>query len=327
MEITMGTNKEVIIEEISRGHKLISRHKLNQASLTIGRGYQSDIILPDPHVCPNHLQLTHNGEHWVIRDSGSINGSFLADGKTELGEHIVNSGDVFSLGKSQIRVIFPNHPVAQTVRFSPFESFINLMRNPMVLSLSILLFAFVSGYLFYLNKGIESNFSQLLVPAIGMTLLFAAWPWGVSLISHLTKHDARIMTQLGISFAFFNLLWVSDVLDSIVAFNFSSNWPMSSLMTLVPIALAFSLFWLNSYIGFHMSERRRIIVAASLTLLFFGGSLLVQFSNKPEFSARPNYDATIMIPSFMLAPSSDVDTFIENSKTLFKETQEMAQEK
>jgi pSer/pThr/pTyr-binding forkhead associated (FHA) protein len=325
MEITMGTNREIIIEEISRGQKLIRRHKLNKNTISIGRGYQSDIILSDPHVCPEHLQLMHNGEHWVIQDSGSINGSFLADGKTELGEHIVNSGDVISFGKSQIRLVFPNHPVAETVNFSTFESFINLMRNPIVLTVSILLFAFVSGYLFYLNKTIESNFLQLLVPAVSMTLLFAAWPWGVSLISHLTKHDARIMAQLGISFAFFNLLWLSDVLDSIVAFNFSSNWPMSGLMTLVPIALAFSLFWLNSYIGFHMSERRRIIVASSLILLFFGGTFLVQLSNKPEFSAKPSYDATIMIPSFMFAPSSDVTTFIENSKSLFKETQELAE--
>lgn len=323
----MEVGMDIIIEEISRGQKLISRHKLHKKSIAIGRGYQSDIILSDPHVCPEHLQLVHNGEHWIMRDNGSINGSFLADGKTELGDHIVNSGDIFSLGKSQIRIVLPNHPVAQTVRFSTFESFINLMRHPVALTLSILLFAFVSGYLFYLNKSIETNFSQLLVPAIGMTLLFAAWPWGVSLISHLTKHDARVMTQLGISFAFFNLLWVSDVLDSIVAFNFSSSWPMSTLMTVVPITLAFSLFWLNSYIGFHISERRRIVVAASLTLLFFGGSFLVQLSNKPEFSARPNYDATIMTPSFMLAPSSDVATFIENSKSLFKETQEQAKKK
>lgn len=318
---------EIIIEEISRGHKLISQHKLTKEAILIGRGYQNDIILSDPHICSDHLQLTFNGEHWLIEDQGSINGSYLEDGKTELNNHIINSGDVFSIGKSLLRIVFINHPVAETVRFSAFENFINIMRHPVILAFSISLFAFVTGYIFYLNKGVEANLSQLIAPAVGMCLLFSTWPVGVALMSHLTKHEARIMTQLGISFAFFNLLWVSDIIQSIVKFNFSSNWPLSNLFALIPIALSFCLFWLNSYIGFHMTARRRIVVSTCLTLLFFGGSYLIQLSNKPEFSARPHYDATIMTPSFLVVPSSNVDKFILDSEKLFGKAQKAAAKK
>jgi len=318
---------EIIIEEISRGHKLIGQHKLSKDDILIGRGYQNDIILSDPHICPDHLQLKFNGEHWLIEDQGTINGSYLEDGKTDLNNHIINSGDIFSIGKSLLRIVFVNHPVAETVRFSAFENFINIMRHPVMLALSISLFAVVTGYIFYLNRPTEANLSQLLAPVIGMSLLFSAWPVGVALMSHLTKHEARIMTQLGISFAFFNLLWVSDIIQSIVKFNFSSNWPLSNLFSLIPIALAFCLFWLNSYIGFHMTARRRIIVSAGLTLLFFGGSYLIQLSNKPEFSSRPHYDATIMTPGFMILPSSDVDKFILDSEKLFAKAQKEAAKK
>ncbi len=318
---------EIIIEEISRGHKLINRHKLEKNNIQIGRGYQNDIILEDPHICAEHLQLTFNGEHWSIEDQGSINGSFLEDGKTSIENHIINSGDIFSIGKSLVRIVFANHPVEQTVRFSTFESLINLMRHPVVIVLSIGLFAFVSGYIFYLNKATETSFTQFLAPAIGMSLLFSIWPAGVALMSHLTKHEARVMTQLGISFAFFNLFWFSDIIENVIQFNFSSNWPLSELYTLVPIGLAFCLFWLNGYIGFHMTERRRIIVAASITVLFFGGNYLVKITNKPEFSAWPHYNATIMTPSFMFVPSSDVDKFIEDSDKLFAKAQKEAAKK
>ncbi|MCJ8319208.1 MAG: FHA domain-containing protein [Colwellia sp.] len=318
---------EIIIEEISRGHKLISQHKLSKDAILIGRGYQNDIILSDPHICPDHLQLTFDGEHWLIEDQGTINGSYLEDGKTGLNNHIINSGDIFSIGKSLLRIVFVNHPVAETVHFSAFENFINIMRHPVMLALSMSVFAFVTGYIFYLNRATEANFSQFLAPVIGMSLLFSAWPIGVALMSHLTKHEARIMTQLGISFAFFNLLWVSDIIQNIVKFNFSSNWPLSNLFSLIPIALAFCLFWLNSYIGFHMTARRRIVVSVGLTLLFFGGSYLVQLSNKPEFSARPHYDATIMTPGFMFMPSSDVDKFILDSEKLFTKAQKAAAKK
>ena len=176
----------------------------------------------------------------------------------------------------------------------------------------------------YLNKPIEVNLPQLLVPAIGMTLLVLVWPSLVALISHLTKHDARIFHQVGISFLFFNLMWISDIIESFVNFNTSSDLPIATLITIIPIGLAFCMFWLNCSIGFHMSETRRIVAASSLTILLFGGTFLVQFSKQPEFNPRPSYNATIMTPGFLWASSSSVDAFIDDSTKLFKNTQKLA---
>ncbi len=317
---------ELIIEEISRGHKLLGRHKFAQQNIRIGRGYQNDIILDDPHICPDHLSLDFNGEHWVVTDENSINGSFLEDGKRKADQHIVNSGDVITFGKSQIRVVFPEHPVAESVAFSPFESLINFARQPIALVASILLFTFVAGYIFHLEKTIDVPFTKLFVPAIGMTLLFALWPGAVALVSHLTKHDARVLSQLGIAFVFYNLMWVSDIFQSIVSFNLSANWPIAGLTALIPMALAFCLFWLNCYIGFHMTAKRRLVVSIALTALVFGGSFIVQLSKQPEFRAHPQYDATIMTPSFLFASGSSVETFIEDSNRLFSKATKAAQE-
>ncbi len=319
---------EIIIEEVSKGHKLLHRHRLSKKQIHIGRDYHNDIILADPHICPSHLSIEFIDGKWKIIDHQTVNGTFIENPKQKkhgADQHIIEDGDIITLGKSQLRILFNDHQVAPTLAFSHFESFIDLMRHPVALFLSVLLFTLVAGGIFYLNKGIEVNFSQLLVPAIGMTLGFALWPAGVSLVSHLSKHDARVMTQLGVSFAFFNLMWFSDVLEKIVTFNSASNAILPMVVMLTSIILAFSLFWLNGYIGFHMSARRRIIVAASITTLLFGGGYLVSYSNKPEFNPRPQYDATIMMPSFLVAPSVSVDRFIEDSSKLFDKTKEEAQ--
>jgi len=329
-EITTDSinTKEIIIEEISRNHKLLHRHKLSQSKIHIGRDYHNDIILPDPHICPSHISIEQVNGQWKITDNQTVNGSFIEninEKKHSANHHIINDGDVITLGKSQLRILFTDHPVEATVAFSPFESFINLMRHPVALLLNIALFTLIAGCVFYLNTPKEVNFSQLLVPTIGMTLGFALWPAGVALVSHLNKHDTRVMAQLGISFAFFNLMWFSDFLESIIIFNSASGSIAPLLIMITSIALAFSLFWLNGYIGFHMSAKRRIIVAASITLLLFGGSYLVQYSKKPEFNPRPQYDATIMVPSFLIAPSASVDDFIEDSSKLFDKTKKEAQ--
>ena len=317
---------ELIIEEINRGHKLIGRQRFSQATINIGRGYQSDVILSDPHVCSDHLTIEFDGEHWLIKDNNSVNGSFLGEGKKLAHGHKLSSGDIITLGKSQIRVVFPHHPVTETVTLSPFEDLINLAKHPAALMINICLFAMITGWMIYLSNPREVNFTQLLVPTVGTTLMLAIWPALVALVSHLTKHDARVFTQVGICFAFFNLSLLSDFIESIVKFNTSSHVPFAALVTVLPIAISFCLFWLNCYVGFHMSKKKRVVVAATLTTLLFGGSFLIQMSKQPEFTAKPRFDATLMTPNFLFTAPNSVDAFIEDSSKLFEKADSEAKE-
>ena len=316
---------EIIIEEIGRNKKLLARHKFLTNKVTLGRGYNNSVILSDPHICPEHLSIEFDGENWLVKDNNSINGSFLAESKQNADQHIIHSGDIVRLGKSFIRIILPNHPVESTVPFSFFEGLIDFLRKPLIIAFNIAFFTLIAGLMFYLNQPSDVNFTQVIVRAIGITLMFATWPVMIALISHFNKHEARIVTQLAVSFAFFNLMWFSDVFESIVAFNLSANWSLDNLIALVPIALAFLMIWLNCYIGFHMSKRKRTIIALSITTVLFGGGYMIQLSKQPDFSVLPNYDATIMNPVFKFAPSSSVDEFIEDTNKLFEKTAKEAQ--
>jgi len=86
------------------------------------------------------------------------------------------------------------------------------------------------------------------------------------------------------------------------------------------------LFWLNCYIGFHMTAVRRFVTAGVLTTLLFGGSALVQLSKQPEFSPLPSYDATIMVPTLQFSSSSSVDDFVEQSQALFEQTRKQSEQ-
>ncbi len=320
---------EIIIEEISRNHKLIHRHKLSRNKVSIGRNYQNDIILTDPHICPQHLSLKYYQGIWYLNDNNSVNGTLLEnnqDKRQDAHQQVINDGDVIILGKSQLRVLFSDHQVSDTIALSPFESLIDLIRHPIAVFISLALFMLIAGNISYLNQQVETNISQLFVSAFSMSLLFSLWPAGVALVSHLTKNEPRILAQFGISFVFFILMWFSDLLEEVVAFNSASNSALGLLITLLPILLAFSLFWLNSYIGFHMSAKRRVVVAISITALLFGGTYLLQYSKKREFNPHPNYNATIMAPVFLVAPSNSVDHFIKQSNDLFEQANKAALE-
>jgi hypothetical protein len=297
--------------------------------VSIGRNYQNDIILTDPHICPEHLSLKYSQGIWYLNDNNSVNGTLLEnkqDKRQDAHQQVINDGDVIILGKSQLRVLFSDHQVSETIALSPFESLIDLIRHPIAVFISLALFMLIAGNISYLNQQVETNISQLFVSAFSMSLLFSLWPAGVALVSHLTKNEPRILAQFGISFVFFILMWFSDLLEEIVAFNSASNSALGLLTALLPILLAFSLFWLNSYIGFHMSAKRRAVVAISITALLFGGTYLLQYSKKREFNPHPNYNATIMAPVFLIAPSNSVDDFVKQSNDLFEQASKAALE-
>jgi len=317
----------IIIEEISRNHKLLHRHKFNQNEVSIGRNYQNDIILTDPHICPKHLSLKYSQGIWRLNDNNSVNGTLLENNqhkRQDAHQQVINDGDVITLGKSQLRVLFSDHQVSDTIALSPFESLIDLIRHPIAVFISIALFMLIAGNITYLNQQVETNISQLFVSAFSKGLFFSLWPAGVALVSHLTKNEPRVLAQFGISFIFFILMWFSDLLEQVVAFNSASNSVLGLFTALLPMLLVFSLFWLHSYIGFHMSAKRRIVVAISITALLFGGAYLLQYSKKREFNPHPNYNATIMAPVFLIAPSNSVDDFIKQSNVLFARASEAA---
>lgn len=318
---------ELIIEEVSRGQKLLHRHKLQKSHISLGRSYQNDIIINDPHICPEHVNITFNGEHWLIQDNDSLNGIFLSNSKNSAHQHIVKSGDIITLGKSQIRLIFPDHPVAESIKFSSLEGMVDIARHPLVVLGNIFIFCALTAWVFHLGQMKTVSFTHLLVPTLKVAILFSLWPLAVALISHLTKHDARTLSQLGVGFLFFNLLYFSDFLDRFIAFNFSSSHIFNSAIIIIPLMLTYGLFWLNCHIGFNMSSLRRIIVPACLTLLLFGGSYLIQLSKQPDFSDSPHYNGTLMTPNFNIKSGISVSEFIDDSKSLFQKTAQEAQKK
>jgi DNA-binding winged helix-turn-helix (wHTH) protein len=56
--------------------------KLDQLRITIGRGAENDIVLPDPHkkVSRRHSVIEREGDRWWLIDEGSANGTFVRQG-------------------------------------------------------------------------------------------------------------------------------------------------------------------------------------------------------------------------------------------------------
>ena len=93
---------------VQRGPNAGARFLLDGERTTAGRRPDSDIFLDDVTVSRRHAEFVHRGPHYVVRDVGSLNGTYVQ--RDRIDEAVLRDGDEVQIGK--YRMVF--HP-------SPFD--------------------------------------------------------------------------------------------------------------------------------------------------------------------------------------------------------------
>jgi pSer/pThr/pTyr-binding forkhead associated (FHA) protein len=87
---------------VKRGPNAGSRFLLDKDLTTAGRHPESDIFLDDVTVSRRHAEFHRQGNHFLVRDVGSLNGSYL--NRERIDEASLTSGDEVQIGK--FRLVF-----------------------------------------------------------------------------------------------------------------------------------------------------------------------------------------------------------------------------
>lgn len=103
-----------VVEVLGRRGEVVAREKIHSLPATIGRGFDSDIILDDEFVAPRHLQLeTADDGGFRVSDLGTVNRFSVVGGPSGKSDGAANvsPGQTIRLGHSQIRIWRPDSPV------------------------------------------------------------------------------------------------------------------------------------------------------------------------------------------------------------------------
>jgi pSer/pThr/pTyr-binding forkhead associated (FHA) protein len=85
---------------VKRGPNAGFRFVLDQDLVSAGRHPDSDIFLDDVTVSRRHAEIGRVGGHFVVRDVGSLNGTYLNRERIEEGR--LDSGDELQIGKFKL---------------------------------------------------------------------------------------------------------------------------------------------------------------------------------------------------------------------------------
>ncbi len=101
-----------------RGH-VLSRTRIEQLPITIGRSYESNVIVDDEHIAASHVQIAADESGNIFaKDLGSQNGIYAAGLARTPGARVAtvavtgHTATDFFIGKTRVRVVPASAPVA-----------------------------------------------------------------------------------------------------------------------------------------------------------------------------------------------------------------------
>jgi len=315
---------EIIIEILARQGRVQERYKLQGTRFAIGRGYQSDVIIGDPYVCPLHALLQYDLEeqHWKVVDQSTRNGTFRVGSGRLQQPHVLQSGDEFDLGETRIRLVLPQHEVPATRILPKAQVLADYLASPwtaIALLISTLgLFAFVQ----YLGQGKETRLQELLLQALMFLAVPFIWAciWG--LIGRVAVHDARFSFQLSLgSLLAVALLYISIAADYI-AFGFSDD----SLVRWLDAAgegviiMLFLLWALRE--ATRMQRRGRWVVANGIAWSVIGISVLIYTVKSDPYERQAQMAFDLKPPFAQLQRAQSLDDFVQEAEAAFDSLQE-----
>ena len=309
---------KLIIEILSlTGDERTTHHTFKKTPISIGRGLQNDIIIPDPYIDSEHVKIEYKADtqKWIIRDNKSTNGLRINNIKRLSSD--IKSGDTVKIGQTELHIFSPNHKIAKTLKIKENHPLLSFIEKPSSAWLFLIVAILVLQLWSYLEIWTNERGVIIATTAAATFGIITIWSllWSVAsrLIIHKSnfKQHASIISLYLITSVFMWYIkaytdfltsenWLSDIV------NYSTNFILLSL--LVYASLTFTS---------KMHQRKILISSTLFALGVVCGIFILTLISKKDFNQRPVYSSAMEPYLSQIAPTDTVNEFMIKNKKLF----------
>jgi hypothetical protein len=304
--------------EIVHPIRFLKEYKTFEGPLVrVGRGFDNDLILGDPHVSPEHLVVRAADEGWMAETVDRENRMYVRKYGKVMDKALVNSGDEITIGRTRLRFFNPTHPVAATKLIVPTRGLLKKMGRPVnAVSLTLVCFLVFMCYV-YLTSFDDISLLKLSSGAVGFLFLALLWAGIWAFVGRIIKHKTQFAAQLSLSVLFLAVLLPMMNVSEYLGYFLNSVWVEAVVgMGLLGALFAVFLVW-NLGVATNVSLKRRIAVSAAISGVLISISVLLYFAFKDEFNPLPMYYATLKPPFFKIMEDQSVDQFLLKTDAVF----------
>jgi hypothetical protein len=192
------------IEVLAHHGEVASRERIDAPEARIGRAFDNDVVVDDPHVAPHHLRIFRGEDgELVAEDLGTLNGLYREHGRERVSRLALGAEPGIRIGRTILRVHDAARPVAPEKALTPPRA-----HAAWAAGLGIAVLAVLLG-IEWLNLTGERSANLMLLPLLGAATLVVLWSGFWALLSRLLFGQARFALQLRIALtaALAFLLW------------------------------------------------------------------------------------------------------------------------
>jgi hypothetical protein len=204
------------IELLPRHREHAVRQRLGGETLTVGRAWDNDIVLDDPHVAAHHLRIARDADgRWIAEDLGSINGLRVEGARRAQARVELVPGTTVRIGHTQLRL----HRGSDVV---PAELPLRYTRSPWPAALACCALVLALAVLeLWLAETADPKLIRYLTGVLALAAITLLWTSAWAAISRLFAGHARFGVHLLIASAGLLAYSLYDPLGEFSAFALS----------------------------------------------------------------------------------------------------------
>jgi len=292
------------IEVLSRQGDVASRHRIAGDEARVGRAFDNDVVVDDPHVAPHHLRIARGEDgELAAEDLGTLNGLFSEHGARRMTRLPLAKEPGMRIGRTILRVHDAAHAVEPERLLTPPRAHARWAAG---LGAALVVLLLLTQWL---STTGENSANLLALPVLGTGMAVAIWASLWSLQSRIIFGQGLFALHLSIALAAALALVSWGPLVDTAAFAVASRLVDEYGGLGVWVIIAATCYAHLRAIGTrHMNFAMGLVVALVAT----GAAL--QYMGKSESQKILGQRATLgdlRPPAFRVAPLASAEEFFQ----------------
>jgi len=295
------------IEVLARDGEVQLRSRIETPEARIGRAFDNDIVVNDPHVAPHHLRIFRGEDgELVAEDLGSVNGLYSEHGARRVPRLSLKGEPGVRIGRTILRIHDAAHAVPAERPLTPPSAH---AAGDAVLA--AMLFGLIM-LLNWLNLTSEPTANVVLLPLIGLAVGVAVWTGVWALISRIFHGQAQFPLHLRIALTACIAIVLWDLLTETLSFAFA--W--REVVEYAGLG-AWAILAATCYAHLTAIGPRHMKVAMVVVMLLVAAGAAMQYVTKAENREIVGQRATLgdlRPPAFRALPLASADEFFSEAQ-------------
>jgi hypothetical protein len=290
------------VEVISHHGDVAVRHAIEGEEARIGRAFDNDVVVDDPHVAPHHLRIFRGEDgELVAEDLATLNGLYPEHASHRVARLSLEREPGFRIGRTVLRVRDARHPVAPERLLTPprrHAAWAGLLGAILLLMLLVTQ---------WLNLTTQPSANAVFLPLLGFVTALAVWTLFWAILSRIFFGQAQFALMLRISVTACIALVLWDQVTETASFSLA--WREARDYSGLG---AWALLGAACYGHLHAIGPRHMRAAMTLVVVLVVAGAAVQYFGRSETRRLIGQRASLgelRPPSFRAVPLATSDQF------------------